>query len=51
VLKAGRIKLEDDEICGNPVMTFPIQKRINAELFIDRTAAQYILEIQIRDGQ
>jgi len=35
----------------NPVMiTFPINKRINTELFIDRTAALYILETQINKG-
>jgi len=28
----------------NPVMTFPIKKRINAELFIDKTAALYIIK-------
>jgi len=27
---------------ANPVMTIPIKKRINTELFIDRTAALYI---------
>jgi len=27
--------------CGNAVKTFPIKKRINTELFIDRMAAFY----------
>jgi len=27
----------------NPVMTFPIKKRINTELFIERRPALYIL--------
>jgi len=27
----------------NPVMAFPIKKRINTELFIDRKATLYIL--------
>jgi len=31
----------DDEICVKPVMTFPIKKRINTELFIDRTPPLY----------
>jgi len=30
------------------VMTFPIKKRINTEMFIDRTAALYIRETRIR---
>jgi len=32
------------------VVTFPINKRINTELFIDRTAALFIEETRIRDG-
>jgi len=28
----------DEGSCENPVMTFPIKKRINTELFIDRMA-------------
>jgi len=35
---------------GNPVMTFPIKKRINTELFIDRMAALYKGETLIRVG-
>jgi len=27
----------------NPVMTFPIKKRINTELFIDKSAALFML--------
>jgi len=38
----------DEITCGNPVMAFQIKKRINTELFIDRTAALYIGETQIR---
>jgi len=30
-------------------MTFPIKKRINTELFIDRTAALYIVNGRIRN--
>jgi len=29
----------DEKEWENPVMTFPIKKRINTSLFIDRTAA------------
>jgi len=32
-------------------MTFPIRKRINTELFIDGTAALFMLETRIRDDQ
>jgi len=35
-------------VCENPSMTFAIKKRINTELVIDRKAALYIVEIQIR---
>jgi len=38
-----------ERMCENPMMTFPIKKRIHTELFIDRTAALYILESWIRD--
>jgi len=38
----------DDRTCGNPVTMFPIKKRINAELLIDRMAAFYIVETQLR---
>jgi len=31
-------------------MAFPIKKRINTELFIDRTAAVHMLETWIRHG-
>jgi len=31
----------------NPVMTFPIRKRIKTELFIDRTSALYLGETRI----
>jgi len=31
-----------ERACENPVMTFQIKKRVNAELFIERTAALYI---------
>jgi len=34
---------------GNPVMIFPTKKRINTELFIDKTAALYKGISQIRD--
>jgi len=34
---------------ANPVMTFPIKKRINNELFIDRTAAIYNLNGRIKN--
>jgi len=33
---------------GNPAMTFPIEKRITTEVFIDRSAALYIVETQNR---
>jgi len=36
-------------MCGNQVTTFPIKKRINTELFIDRTATLYMVETQIRE--
>jgi len=36
-------------MCESPVMTFPIKKRINTELFIDRTAALNIKENWIRE--
>jgi len=32
----------------NPVMTFPIMKKINTELFINRTTALYRGETQIK---
>lgn len=36
-------------MCENPVVTFPIMKRISIELFIDRTASPlYIEETRIR---
>jgi len=35
--------------CKNPVMTLPVKKRINTELFIDRTTALYILVSRIKD--
>jgi len=35
-------------MCENPAMTFPIKKRISTEMFIDRTAALYIEESQIK---
>jgi len=38
----------DERMCGNSVMAFPIKKRTNAALFIDRTAAFYFVETQIR---
>jgi len=34
---------------GNPMMTFPIKKRINTEPFIDRAAALYKWKNRIRD--
>jgi len=34
---------------ANSMMTFPIKKRINTELFIDRTAVLYIMEGRIKD--
>jgi len=37
------------EIKENPVMTFPIKNSINTELFIDKTAALYILVGLIKD--
>jgi len=38
----------DERMCENPVMTYPTRKRISTELLIDRTAALYIGETQIR---
>jgi len=38
------------ECVENSVMTFPIKKRINTELFIDRAAARYTGETRIRVG-
>jgi len=34
----------------NPVITFPIKERINTELFIDKTAALYIVDGRIKEG-
>jgi len=39
----------NESVCENPVMTVPIKKRINTELFIERTAAFYIGETRIRE--
>jgi len=36
-------------MCEYPVTIFPIEKRINTELFIDGTAALYIGETQIKE--
>jgi len=36
--KRGCVCVKMSELCGNPVMTFPIKKRINAKLFIERMA-------------
>jgi len=33
---------------ANPMVTFPTKKRINTQLFIDRTATLYIGDTQIR---
>jgi len=47
MLWSGKIVYESirERECENPVMTFPIKKRINTELFIDRAAAAlYIRE-------
>jgi len=33
-----------EKMSENPVMSFPIKKRINTELFIDRNAELYIQE-------
>jgi len=38
-----------ERTCGNPEMTFPIKKRINTELFNERTAALYIRKTLIRE--
>jgi len=35
-------------VAENPVMTFPIKKRITSAPIIDRTAALYIGETQVR---
>jgi len=41
--------VRSENLCENPGMTsFPINKRINTELFIDRKAALYIGETRIR---
>jgi len=34
---------------ASPVMTFPIKKRINTELFIDRMAALYVVDGRIKN--
>jgi len=46
-LKKPRVKLKSST--ENPVMTFPIKKRVNTELFIYRMAALYIAESWVRD--
>jgi len=38
----------EERTCGSPVLTFPIEKRMNTKLFIDRMAPLYIGETQIR---
>jgi len=38
----------DERTCGKPAMKFPLEKRINTELLIDRTAALYVGETRIR---
>jgi len=38
----------DKRTCGNLGITFPIKKRINTELLLDRTVALYIGEPSIR---
>jgi len=35
---------------ANPVMTFPIKKRVKTELIGDRTAALYIVYDQIKNA-
>jgi len=37
-----------ERTCGNPVMTFPIKKKFNIELFIDETAALFKRKTQIK---
>jgi len=41
--------LAEDEIFLNQVITFPIKKRIDSLVFIDGTAALYILKTHIRE--
>jgi len=43
-----RVGLES--VCENSVMTLPIKKRINDELFMDRTASLHIVETGTRVG-
>jgi len=40
--------ISDERACENPVVIFPIRKRINTELFMDRMAALYLGETPIR---
>jgi len=42
------LRVRWENVCENPVVTLPKKKRINTELFIDRTAALNIGEIWIR---
>jgi len=39
------------KILANPIMTFPIKKRINSELFIDGKYELYIQKGQIKNSQ
>jgi len=43
VVRRECVWVEESE-CENPVITCPIEERINTELFIDRTATLYIEE-------
>jgi len=38
----------DERTLGDPVMTFPIKKRIDTELIVDRKASLFVGETPIR---
>jgi len=48
LILASKVLCSEERVCENPIMAFPIKKRINTELFIDSTTAIYIGETLIR---
>jgi len=50
VLESREKEQAFDGIVKNPVIAFPVKKRINTELFIERMATLYILTSWIRNN-
>jgi len=49
LIMVSPMKANESGLNGNPVMTFTIKKRINTELFIENTAALYMVDGRIKD--